>query len=201
MTANAMRNDREECLAAGMNDYLSKPIVVAELHSALERAAEAAGVEEKPIPPQEERAGNNTDESSRSTAAEAGLPEGDPADEPVLDPRNLRALEAQIGNGAREFLVELVMLFKTSTPAVLDHLRAALRDGDSESLYQTAHQLKGSSANLGARRLSRLCGELEAQGRAGTTGDAPALISAIEIAFADACAALEAEVASPAATG
>ncbi|HVT42917.1 MAG TPA: response regulator [Thermoanaerobaculia bacterium] len=171
MTANAMEGDRELCLSAGMNDYVSKPIRVDELQAALERSAPS----ELPAEP-----------AARETVTAAT------AEEPLLDERiwaDLRkAEETEPG-----LLEELVGLFQQETPAILQMIEGAVAAGDADALKKAAHNLKGSTANLGIRRLSALSAELERDARAGSLGSAGGLASRIREEYEQVCRLLRAE--------
>jgi PAS domain S-box-containing protein len=114
LTARARPEDRERCLAAGMDDYLSKPVRAAELFAAIERMVSAHG-------------------SSRATRSEAGDLNT------LLDPV---ALLASCGDDA-ESLRELCRDFRAFTPARIAELSAALRDRDATRLREAAHKLCG----------------------------------------------------------
>jgi signal transduction histidine kinase/DNA-binding response OmpR family regulator/HPt (histidine-containing phosphotransfer) domain-containing protein len=142
MTANAMQGDREQCLEAGMDDYISKPIRIGELVSALERAV--------PIPIR----------TSRANAATALEPPAALLDREVLD-----QLQADIGDGTPAIIVELIDLFRTDTPQQLEVMRTALAADAADIVQRTAHTLKSMSATLGAQPLAAQCGVLEALAR------------------------------------
>jgi signal transduction histidine kinase/AmiR/NasT family two-component response regulator/HPt (histidine-containing phosphotransfer) domain-containing protein len=149
MTAKAIQGDRERCLEAGMDDYISKPVRMEDLEAALARW----------IPHNE----------SSVPAAPKGLPPAVPdgAAASALDPAvtaRLRGLAAATGPAV---LQEIYEAFRSGAA---DHL-TAIRDGtvtnDAEGLRKAAHALKGASANIGARHLAEFCRQLEALGETG----------------------------------
>ena len=162
MTANAMQGDREACLDAGMDDYISKPIQVQELQTALERAVAPTN-------------------GSAAPPAEASV-----LDQNVLD--ELRKLEA---DGAPDLLADLIGLFQQETPPLLDSIHDAVATGNADKLRAAAHTLKGSSSSLGARGLAALSADLEGRGREGSVDGAAALLEPLTAEYARVCTALE----------
>jgi HPt (histidine-containing phosphotransfer) domain-containing protein len=161
MTANAMQGDREMCLDAGMDDYLSKPIRVSELVTALTRSAsiEATG-------------GETVSESS------------------VIDSAAYEELFASTG-GDPGFIRELIDTYLADAPDLFAQMRSALAAGDAETFRRAAHSLKSNSASLGALALSAQAKELEMMGKAGTLEGAAAKIAAADVGYARVKVALE----------
>lgn len=158
MTANAMQGDREACLAAGMDDYVSKPIQVEQLVAALSRCGPPADA----LPT--ERA---------VVAAPASAPKQ------ILDPAALKALERLIGDDPLQ-LAELIESFLEVAPHLLGELRAAAADGNAAKLRLAAHTIKASARDFGAARLAGLCQELEDLGHAGRVADSGTAVAELE---------------------
>ncbi len=171
MTANAMQGDREKALAAGMDDYLTKPVRQEELEEILARWVSR----EDGVAPE------------NATPAD-GTPNGNGS---VLDPEvlaNLRDL------GDAELLAELAGMFFDDATSHLGELREAVGAGDAAGVERVAHTLKGSSGNMGATRMSAICAELQDIGASGDLARAPDLLEGLEEEFGRVRPALEAEM-------
>lgn len=108
-----------------------------------------------------------------------------------LDPTvlaNLRKLEDATG---ATILPQLLASFAAVTPPRLAALRAAVAAGDTHMVNQGAHTLKGSAANLGARRMAQLCGDLEMLGQTSDLSTAASILASIEVEFICVRTALE----------
>jgi CheY-like chemotaxis protein len=148
MTANAIKGDRERCVRAGMDDYVGKPVRADALDEVLARE-----VSRPPTPP-----------DPGSSGEEAGG-EGPPV---VFDPRLL----ADICDGDDQVRRQLVAMFLDQAREATATVAGALAAGDDGMAQRTAHALKGSSAVLGAQRLSVVAGRLEAAAAAGRHSEA-----------------------------
>jgi two-component system sensor histidine kinase/response regulator len=168
LTGNAIAGDREQCLAAGMDDYLAKPFNIEQLRAVLKRWLPGKG-----------------DAGIEPPAVEPAAPASSPIDHKMLN--NIRSLQRE---GAPDILGRVIGHYFTEAPRLLQRLRDAIGCSDAELAHRTAHSLKSSSANLGAMRLADLCKEMEALGRAGTMEQAGELLAEIEEEYEAALSAL-----------
>ncbi|HEL4236709.1 TPA: ATP-binding protein [Stenotrophomonas maltophilia] len=185
MTANAMAGDRERCLQAGMDDYLSKPIARATLHALLKRWGQrSSDVAASSL------LDGNAPAAGRAPPAEHGSAlqntKGHAAPQPVLDRGVLDELHAVIGDAA----LQIVAVFLEDAPAMVRQLQQAAQNGDEPRLQALAHTLKSSSANVGVLSLSAVAQRIEHEARAGSL-QRPAVAVALLVAeFARARVAL-----------
>jgi CheY-like chemotaxis protein len=207
MTANALQGDREKCLAAGMDDYVSKPIKTDELETVLMRwepeppeaatatpgtheaaAAAAPGLEDET--PVIDIEGNGITSDARRRAGNGNGQIG-PAE--LLDHKTLAALRELAADFDPGFLDDLIDTFVESAERYLDELRAAVEDEDPPEVERAAHTLKGSSGNLGAKTMVELCVEIEARAHHGSLVGIGAQIKQLEATFKRVAVALQAE--------
>jgi signal transduction histidine kinase/CheY-like chemotaxis protein/HPt (histidine-containing phosphotransfer) domain-containing protein len=173
VTADAMQGDRERCLAAGMNDYMSKPFKVAQLNAMLERWGHAA--------------------QPRAIAAPAAAPasHADGAiDWTVLD--DFRNAEA--GDAGDAFVARLIAQYLEESLARVDSVRSAVAAGDPAAVRRASHTLRGASNAIGATRLAAVCADLEDLARSTTLTGSAGLISALNDEFARVRHALQVDV-------
>jgi HPt (histidine-containing phosphotransfer) domain-containing protein len=161
-----MQGDREKCIAAGMDDYLAKPVRVEDLRAIVERWGATAGTTE---PPQTSASVSESSSSSGSSAAALEASSGKP-DAPVDMERLL-----DFTNGDPANLRELATLYLEQTTAQLDQIEAAIRKGETQEVRRVAHSCAGASATCGVRRLVPILRELERQGLEGNLTNADEL--------------------------
>lgn len=101
-------------------------------------------------------------------------------EDPVVDDA---AIDRLTRIGGADFVVEMIDLFLENAPGRLQAARKALASGDHGALYQAAHSLKSTSANVGARRLQTLAAQLEEQARSEQAAGLDGLLAALEEAF------------------
>jgi signal transduction histidine kinase/CheY-like chemotaxis protein/ligand-binding sensor domain-containing protein/HPt (histidine-containing phosphotransfer) domain-containing protein len=140
MTASALPEDRERCLAVGMDDYLTKPLRRQELRAVLERWLHEASRDTEPI--------------AVNPLASASFEAGPLAPEALRDLRRL-------GGTNQSFIDELIDLFLRESVERLARMKEAAMSNDGEALRDLAHTQRGACLNFGARHMAQLCAQLE----------------------------------------
>ena len=166
MTANAMDSDRQACFAAGMDDYVSKPIQARELRAALERARRQP--EPPPQPQPQPQPAPPTLDPALVAAPEQLAREAD---------EGFRQLRDLLGQATAD---EIAGIFLHEASDLLARLRAALAAGDPTALREAAHSLKGSAGGMRLMHIHALAAALETSGRTGDLQAAPLQLAELE---------------------
>jgi signal transduction histidine kinase/sensor domain CHASE-containing protein/CheY-like chemotaxis protein/HPt (histidine-containing phosphotransfer) domain-containing protein len=200
MTAKAMQGDRQRCLDAGMDDYISKPVHPQDLativrHWAMRsprsdvQAFRRSGVE--PSARVAERAGTREaggrgalgSDALRSAPRAPLTPDLPQEEEPALDPAVITRLRTLAERVDANILVKLRETFERDTGERLSTLHEASARGDADEIRRTAHALKGACANVGARGMAEVCRQLEASGAARNVAGSGELVTRLEQEF------------------
>ncbi len=178
LTAHALEGDREQCLAAGMDDYLSKPFSLNQLRDVLSRWLPTHTAAPAVPPP--------SASSAVPTVKALALPAGH------LDPGVLDRIQALQQPGRPDVLSRVLQGYLTASRELMGGLRNGVTQNDATALWQAAHTLKSSSHNVGALALAAQYQEMERIGRTHSLEHAAERLRAIETEYAAVCEELAA---------
>ncbi|MBA3007444.1 MAG: response regulator [Proteobacteria bacterium] len=175
LTGDVQVGVREQCLAAGMDDYLSKPFYMNSLQNVMEKFLKAGTIASEKIERELE-----PEELSQGSS--------------LLDQARLDMIRSLQRPDRPNVLKKIIELYQQNAPALLRSIHDAVSSGDNLLLQEAAHSLKTASANLGAIKLAAICKELEDYGHQKKYEAATSLIDTLEGLFQEALGALGAEL-------
>jgi CheY-like chemotaxis protein len=175
MTANAMQGDRERCIDAGMDDYISKPIAPAELSKTLAQWAGSPMLARRHLP--------------AISAPDAVTPEVLHVPEVPAKVIDFERLEELLGDDP-DLIQSLFDLYTSSTVTLLEKLGAAVANCDVVAVTALSHEAKGSGVNLGIDRMAQIAAQMEASCAAADWPRTHMLLTDMEAAFVHLQAAL-----------
>jgi PAS domain S-box-containing protein len=171
MTANAMNGDRDKCIAAGMDDYITKPINANHLFAVLKRWLGQTGGRGRKT---------TTKALSRSRESKAD----------VNVAARLNELRQEF---SEEMVVRLIDKFLPDTERRLVALREAVETADAAVVARAAHGLKGSFGNIGSQEAAAICSQMEQEARSGSTASADHMLERLQSAYPNLATYLQAE--------
>jgi two-component system, sensor histidine kinase and response regulator len=182
MTANAMAGDRERCVEAGMDGYLTKPVRPDELAAAISQWLPTSEVEATTDAGLVDRTVFDVPAAGLATAQDRPSP---------IDREQLQVLRDVGGSDPDSFIHELVQAFVFEGAEEMNQIRIAAESVDPAALLQAAHRLKGSALNLGCTDVAATAGALESLGRSGTVAGSELLLARLSDDFERTLVALQ----------
>jgi HPt (histidine-containing phosphotransfer) domain-containing protein len=164
MTASVMREDRDRCLAAGMDDFLPKPMQIRKLEEILAKWLDTG-----------KHVTGSTAGQDSAAAGSAVLRSGE-------DIYDLKVLEEKLRFG-NKLVVTIIELFNENIPKQIDDLKFAVENNDPKTARRLAHTMKGSSAQMGARKMFTLAAEMEIMAEQGNLTSIGPHIDTLRSAF------------------
>ncbi|MCX6291770.1 MAG: ATP-binding protein [Bacteroidetes bacterium] len=155
MTAFALEGDKEKCIEAGMNDYISKPFMIEEI---VDKITKWFGQE------------NEKTMTKKTTVVEK--------EEEMIDESLIQRLK-EMAPGDPNFLKDVVNMFMSQAPIIIHDMDTSCKSHAYEKMGEAAHKLKGSALNIGAKKLAELCRIIEIRGRSNDGSECDAMIVSV----------------------
>lgn len=174
MTANAMQGDRDTCVAAGMDDYISKPVNLESLKKTLNLWV--GRMSKMP---------DNKPDTDLQRDIENTM---------LVDDEMLGAIKELQIEGEADFLSEIIHIFLHDSQTTMDVVSESITTQDFSTLKKSVHSLKGSSGNLGANRLSGLCSKIEEMAANQDLEGITQLLPTLHSVYISTCQALEEKI-------
>jgi HPt (histidine-containing phosphotransfer) domain-containing protein len=178
LTGDVQTGVREQCQAAGMDDFLGKPFYMNDLQNVLSRWLPGRPAPQPVMAADPEHEGADGETRLKS----------------LLDQKRLEMIRAMQRPDSPSVLDRIINMYTENSPEILRAIHEAAHKGDGEALREAAHSLKTSSANLGASELAALCKELEVLGGSAGTEAAAELLDRLDDAYQETIAALAREM-------
>lgn len=189
LTGYSTEEDREQCLQAGMDDYLSKPFSIAGIQAVLDRWLFARPAENREDQREQD---SSCMEAQTETAKDTNRQE----EPPPIDRNALDIIASLQPSGSENILRKIIVLYLDSSSVLMKSVCEAVEGTDFDALHRAAHTLKSSSASLGALAFSGMCKDLEMMGRDKTLEGAKDRLSAFECEYERVRDSLEKHCAS-----
>ncbi|KPA11281.1 multi-sensor hybrid histidine kinase [Candidatus Magnetomorum sp. HK-1] len=164
LTANVLKDDRELCLEAGMNDFISKPIILEELISALMRCGKRTRITND--------ANNKITNDANNKLNEQSIP--------VIKKEIISVFNAEI-------LDTLIPIFKEDSTVFINNIKQFYSDGDAEKFCEEAHKLKGSSLSIGANQLASIAHKLQTMAKNNDLSNVDSFFTVLDEYYEKAC--------------
>lgn len=183
LTANATAENREQCLAIGMDDYLSKPFDQEQLRTLLLRWLSPASTNDRLAKRSLTESGGGLNLKEQEPVPLHLIQDCSSLTPALVYPKALENIRALQRPGAPDLLGKVIQSYRVSAPQLFQTLRDAIARQDAVALQQAAHSLKASSANLGALAVASFSKDLETMGQKHTLDDAAQVLAATELAY------------------
>jgi signal transduction histidine kinase/CheY-like chemotaxis protein len=182
LTANARKEDRDKCLACGMDDYLSKPFKMKQVRDVILKLHLG------------EEISNDNSSHSYSAIEDEIVISAASDDDGLLDLKTLNGIRALQNPQSSNILEQLVEIYRNHAPELTKNLNLSIKEENCASIREFAHSLKSASGNIGARKIFELSAKLEDMGRDEKIDGASKILEEIEQVFPKIYDLLEQEI-------